>query len=833
MEKFNVTGMSCASCVSAVERAVLTVDGVKTCSVNLLTNSMEVEGGQSEKIISAVKSAGYGASVAGKKDAKPSVLDDKETPKLLKIFFVSLGILLPLMYISMGHTMWHWPLPPFLAQNPVAIGIVEMLLSGIILVINQRFFINGARGLIKRTPNMGTLVSLGSLTSYIYSIVMLIMMSNEVVKGTEQAMANASAYLHSLYFESAAMVLVLITLGKTLEAYSKGKTTNAIKALISLKPQTATVLVDGAEKEVLASSLSLGDIFIVRAGQTVPTDGEIIEGDGAFDESILTGESIPQDKSSGQEIYQSTISKSGYVLARATRVGEDTSLSKIIKTVENASSSKAPIAKIADRVSGVFVPAVLLCAIITTIVWLIVNGNVENALVHGISVLVVSCPCSLGLATPVAIMVGNGVGARGGILFKSAEALEQTGKAEIVILDKTGTITKGKPEVTDVISLSEINNDELIKYAYSIEKLSEHPLAKAICTHLEGKISQPYEAKDFRTHAGSGVSATINNQKILCGSYKFIGSPREQRDVFESLASQGKTPIFIKINDTCQGVFALQDTVKDDSAKAIEELKQMGIYTVMLTGDNQLSAKAIAESVKVDKVIAGVLPEGKKEAIENLMAYGSCAMIGDGINDAPALATANIGIAIGAGADVAIDAASVVLTKSSLSDAVRAIKLSRATYNNICQNLFWAFIYNCIAIAVAIGVFTPLGFTLSPMIGALAMSLSSVSVVLNALRLNLFNDKYKYKRKVRINFDKLSTQVEEKEEKEVEFMLNVEGMQCSHCEASVERAVGAMAGVKAVKADRTQNQVWVQASLEADVNDIIAVIEDLGFSASV
>lgn len=833
MRKFNIFGMSCASCSSRVEKAVSSLDGVDSCSVNLLTNSMIVDSKLSDsEIINAVKNAGYDASAvkkSGQNNQKSplSSIGNNEAKKLLRFFLVSLIFLLPLMYVSMGHNMWAFPLPPFFENNYVAIGILEMVLAAVVMVINRRFFINGAKGLIKRTPNMGTLVSLGSLTSFIYSIVNLILISKHVKIGTAESLELAKHYLHSLYFEASAMVLVLITFGKFLEAVSKGKTTNALKALIKLKPTVAIVLHNGKETEIPASEIKVGDIFIVKAGMSACADGEIIEGDGSFDEASLTGESIPVDKTVGDRVFESSINKSGYVKVKATQVGKDTSLSKIIQTVLDASSTKAPIAKIADTVSGIFVPFVILTAIITFIIWQIALGDIATSLTHGISILVISCPCALGLATPVAIMVGNGVGAKNNILFKNAEALEQAGKVDIVVLDKTGTITLGKPFVTDVITFG-IEEKELISCAYSLEKRSEHPLSKAICDYGWENNAELVDVTEYKTLKGSGISGKIGNDLFEIGNYKLVGSPKELFDTYNSLATQGKMPVFVKKNDTCVGVIVLEDYVKSESREAIQKLKLMGIYTVMLTGDNRYTAKRIADHTGIDMCISEVLPDGKRDVIEKLSKYGKTMMVGDGINDAPALACSHVGVAIGAGTDVAIDAASVVLTKNSLIDLCTAIKLSKATYNNICQNLFWAFIYNLIAISVAIGIFVPLGFTLNPMVGAFAMSLSSVSVVLNALRLNLFNKNKNPNFKFRLK--NIPTLKDIKGEKNMEITVKVEGMMCPHCEARVKNALLALDGAVSAEASYENKSATVVFNKEVDKQIVIDTIKNQGYA---
>ena len=820
---FEISGMSCASCVSRVESAVNAVDGVTLCQVNLLTNSMVVEGDAGdESIIKAVMDAGYGASIKKESQGNEENKENKEAKKLLRILLVSLLFLLPLMYLSMGYVMWSFPVPSFLQGNFVAIGVIEGVLALIIMVINKRFFINGTKGLIKRIPNMGTLVSLGSLTSYIYSLVMLILMAKN----------GDSTILHGLYFESAGMVLVLITFGKMLEAISKGKTTSALKDLAKLKPKEATVIKNGVEKIVPIDQIQVGDIFLVKAGECVAQDGVIIEGFGTLDESSLTGESIPVDKGEGSVVYQSTINKSGFVKVRATHVGKDTGLSKIIKAVADASGTKAPIAKLADRVSGIFVPLVIGIAILTTLVWLLIDKNVGNALTHGISVLVISCPCALGLATPVAIMVGNGVGAKRGILFKNAEALENTGKVEICVFDKTGTLTKGKPVVTDAFEYG-VDKTQLLKIAYSLESKSEHPLALAICNYAREMGLTPQEVSDYKTLSGSGISGIIEGKKVVAGSYLSMGSPEEYKSIFDNLANQGKTPIFIKSDEQIIGVIGIADEIKEESREAISKLKEMGIYTVMLTGDNTQTANAVASQLGIDRVIAGVLPEGKGKAISALQQYGRVMMIGDGVNDSVALATSDIGVAIGAGTDIAIDTASVVLTKSSPLDVVSAIKLSRATYNNICQNLFWAFLYNCIAITIAVGAFSPLGLTLSPMIGAFAMSLSSVCVVTNALRLNLFKDTYKYKRKQREKISQIYSleEIYKSEEKQMKTIkLQVEGMMCPHCEKSVKNALEALDCVISAEPSHKENQVILEVKEDYNLQLIIDTIVEMDYT---
>lgn len=743
MEQFKVTGMHCAACSARVEKAVLKVPGVTSCAVSLLTNSMGVEGdADAQTIISAVKQAGYGASVNGDESqgatGADTGLEDTDTPVLKKRLIASIFFLVALMYFSMGHMMWGWPLPKWFEGNHVAMGLLQMILAAIIMIINQHFFINGFKGLINRSPNMDTLVALGSMASFVWSVYVLFAMTGAQAAGDEKAVMN---YMMDFYFESAAMILTLITVGKMLEARSKGKTTDALKGLMNIAPKTAVVLIDGEEKTVAVRRVKKGDIFVVRPGENIPVDGCIIEGNSAVNESALTGESIPVDKEVGDTVSAATINQSGYIKCEATRVGEDTTLSQIIKMVSDAAATKAPIAKIADKVSGVFVPVVIVLAIITTIVWLIAGKEAGYALARGISVLVISCPCALGLATPVAIMVGNGVGAKNGILFKTAVSLEETGRVNIVALDKTGTITMGEPKVTDMIPMTGYDDKSLLKLAYSLETKSEHPLAKAVVNEAESRNIKADEVDGFKILPGNGLTAQYNGGTITGGSFKFISEQinvsGEIRQKAKELAKEGKTPLlFVQDNKLC-GLIAVADTIKEDSPAAVKDLKDMGIRVVMLTGDNERTAKAIGAQAGVDEVIAGVLPDGKESVIRELMGQGKVAMVGDGINDAPALTRANIGIAIGAGADIAMDAADVVLMKSRLSDVPAAIRLSRFTLRNIHENLFWAFIYNIIGIPLAAGVWIPIfGWTLNPMFGALAMSLSSFCVVTNALRLN-------------------------------------------------------------------------------------------------
>lgn len=825
MQQFNVTGMSCAACSARVEKAVNAVPGVTSCSVSLLTNSMGVEGAADvDAIIKAVTDAGYGASVkgaggaasgqsdnsAGSSDMEDA-LKDTETPKLKRRLVFSLGFLVVLMYISMGHTMWGWPLPAFLDGNYIAIGVAQMLLSAIVMVINQRFFINGFKGLILGSPNMDTLVALGSSASFGYSVYVLYAMTEACIAGDTHA---AMHYSHEFYFESAAMILALITVGKMLEARSKGKTTDALKSLMRLAPKTATLIVDGAEKVVSADNVKIGDVFVVKPGESIPVDGVIIEGEAAIDESALTGESIPVDKAVGAGVSAATINTSGFIKCEAKRVGEDTTLSQIIQMVSNAAATKAPIAKVADKVSGVFVPVVITIAIVTMIVWLLLGETVGFAIARGISVLVISCPCALGLATPVAIMVGNGVGAKNGILFKTAVSLENAGKSNIVVLDKTGTITKGEPKVTDIIpnKSHKISENELLQIAYSMEKMSEHPLAKAVVSEGEAKGVKAFDLTGFKALPGNGLTAELSELRtasdgvtkvaskkmhLFAGNLKFISEKVTVSDemlrVSEDLASVGKTPLFFAKGNELLGIIAVADVIKEESPKAISELKNMGIRVVMLTGDNEKTAAAIGKQAGVDEVIASVLPDGKENVIRSLKEEGTVTMVGDGINDAPALTTADTGIAIGAGADVAIDAADIVLVNSKLSDVPAAIRLSRQTLKNIHENLFWAFIYNIIGIPLAAGAYIGLfGWELNPMFGAAAMSLSSFCVVSNALRLNLFDIRSTKKdKKIHAKNKKQNA----KENKTMEKTMKIEGMMCPHCEANVKGTLEAFAEV--------------------------------------
>ena len=827
MKKFNVTGMSCAACSSRVEKAVSKVNGVKSVSVSLLTNSMGVEGSASdESIIAAVEKAGYGASVAGgekKQSAENEQLKDKDTPVLMHRLIASVGFLAVLMYISMGHMMLGWPLPNFFTDNNIAMGLVQLLLCVIIMVINQKFFINGFKGLIHRSPNMDTLVALGSGASFVYSVYALFAMTDAQVKGNADLVMS---YMHEFYFESAAMILTLITVGKMLEAHSKGKTTNALKALLNLAPKKATLLIDGKETEVTVDKVKKGDVFVVRPGESIPVDAEITDGSTAVDESALTGESIPVDKTVGDSVSAGTINKSGFIKCSATAVGEDTALSQIIKMVSDAAATKAPVAKIADKVSGVFVPAVIVIALITIAVWLFCGQTVGYALARGISVLVISCPCALGLATPVAIMVGNGMGARKGILFKTATSLEAAGKIQIAVLDKTGTITKGEPKVTDVIPF-EISENELLQYAYSIETKSEHPLAKAVIAKAQEIGLVPYEITDFKAESGNGLSGEYNGEKIIGGSKKYISSliniSNDISSRADSLSEEGKTPLFFMKGDKLLGIIAVADVIKDESPQAVKELQNMGIKVVMLTGDNDRTAKAVGKLAGVDEVIAGVLPDGKEKVVADLKKQGKVLMVGDGINDAPALTRADIGMAIGSGTDIAIDAADVVLMKSKLTDVPVAVRLSRKTLRNIHENLFWAFIYNVIGIPLAAGVWIPLlGWQLNPMFGAAAMSLSSFCVVTNALRLNFFD----------ITNPKKDRKIKQKSKKDDNAMtktMKIDGMMCSHCEGRVKQCLEGLSQVSA--ADVSHEKGTAVVTLSADVsNDVLTkTVEDQGY----
>lgn len=850
MQQYTVTGMSCAACSARVEKAVSQVPGVKSCSVSLLTNSMGVEGTASaSEIIAAVEAAGYGASSkdksqkAGKSDAADRLdeLKDRETPVLRKRFIVSIIFVAVLMYFSMGHMMWGWPLPGFFTDNHVAMGLVQMILAAIVMIINQKFFINGFRGLINRSPNMDTLVALGSGASFVWSVYALFAMTDAQVRGDMDAVMT---YMDEFYFESAAMILALITLGKMLEAHSKGKTTDALKSLLSLAPKKARIEKNGNEIEVDVEEVVTGDIFLVRPGENIPVDGVIVEGSSAVNESALTGESIPVDKAEGDKVSAATINQSGFLKCRATRVGEDTTLAQIIQMVSDAAATKAPIAKIADKVSGIFVPTVITIAVITIIVWLLVGEDAAFALARGISVLVISCPCALGLATPVAIMVGNGKGARNGILYKTAASIESAGRIQIVALDKTGTITNGNPVVTDILPAEGIDTDELLRLAASLEARSEHPLAKAVMekfsakaeeksiAHSNGAVSTEEksaeyslsEVSDFRALPGNGLQGMAEGHQLYGGNLKFIEGmvslPETVKSQASKLAGEGKTPLFFAEKDRFLGIIAVADTIKEDSPEAIKQLKNMGIKVVMLTGDNKQTAEAIGRQAGVDQVIAGVLPDGKEKVIRQLKNFGKVAMVGDGINDAPALTRADLGMAIGAGTDVAIDAADVVLVKSRLIDVPAAIRLGRATLRNIHENLFWAFFYNVIGIPLAAGVWINLfGWKLNPMFGAAAMSLSSFCVVTNALRLNLFKV-YSDKKDKKIKQEKKKV-----EEKTMEKTMHIEGMMCGHCEATVKKALEALDAVQEAEVSHEKGTAVVTLTGEISDDELKATVE--------
>ena len=834
MEQYTVTGMSCAACSARVEKAVSAVPGVTSCSVSLLTNSMGVEGTASaEAVVSAVQAAGYGASLKGASSAptaaaQEDALADRETPALKHRLIASLGFLLALMYVSMGHMMWGWPLPACLEGNHVAMGLLQMLLTIAVMVINQKFFINGFRSLLHGAPNMDTLVALGAAASFGYSTYALFAMTGAQVRGDAAAVMR---YMHEFYFESAAMILALITVGKMLEARSKGKTTDALRSLMKLAPQTATLVRGGQELAVPIAQVRRGDVFVVRPGESIPVDGVVLEGESAVNESALTGESIPVDKAVGDSVSAATTNQSGFLRCEATRVGEDTTLSQIIKMVSDAAATKAPIAKVADRVSGVFVPTVIALAILTTAVWLLCGQSIGFALARGISVLVISCPCALGLATPVAIMVGNGLGAKNGILFKTAVSLEETGKTEIVALDKTGTITQGEPRVTDVLPAEGMTQGALLSLAAALEQRSEHPLARAVMMRAEEDGLTAAPVGDFRALPGNGLTATLSGETLLGGSLSFVSSqvdvPRSIRQKAEALAEEGKTPLFFAQAGRLAGVIAVADVIKADSPAAIAALRNMGIRVVMLTGDNEKTARAIGRLAGVDEVIAGVLPEGKESVIRRLQAQGKVAMVGDGINDAPALTRADIGVAIGAGTDVAIDAADVVLMKSRLSDVPAAIRLSRATLRNIHENLFWAFFYNVIGIPLAAGVWIPLfGWTLNPMFGAAAMSLSSFCVVSNALRLNLFklHDAGKDK--------KINRHSKHKEETTMVKTMKIEGMMCGHCEAAVKKALEAIDGVASAEVSHTDGTAVVTLSKPVENAALRKAVEDKDYTVT-
>lgn len=849
MEQYNVTGMSCAACSARVEKAVSKVPGVTSCSVSLLTNSMGVEGTADEAaVIAAVEAAGYGASVKGARGAGAGAgagsgraadvsaaagadddfLKDTETPKIRRRLIASLCFLVPLMYLSMGHMMWNWPLPEALAENHVAIGIAQLLLTGIVMVINQKFFISGFKGLIHGAPNMDTLVALGSAASFGYSLYALFAMTAAQMNGD---MAGVMSYMHEFYFESAAMILTLITVGKMLEAHSKGKTTDALKGLMKLAPKTAVIVRDGEEVEVSIDQVRKGDIFVVRPGENIPVDGIVLEGSSAVNESALTGESIPVDKKPGDAVSAATLNHSGFIRCEATRVGEDTTLSQIIQMVSDAAATKAPIAKIADRVSGVFVPAVIAIAVVTLIVWLVAGQTIGFALARAISVLVISCPCALGLATPVAIMVGNGMGARNGIMFKTAVSLEETGKMQIVALDKTGTITSGEPKTTDILPAEETSEEELLTLAYALEKKSEHPLANAILeTGRERGVQSDLEVTDFQAVPGGGLTGELDGRRLTGGNLKYISQTAEVTDAVrrqaEELAEEGKTPLFFAKDGKLLGIIAVADVIKEDSPQAVRELQNMGIHVVMLTGDNERTARAIGKQAGVDEVIAGVLPEGKESVIRALKEKGKVAMVGDGINDAPALTRADMGIAIGAGTDIAIDAADVVLMKSRLSDVPAAIRLSRATLRNIHENLFWAFFYNVIGIPLAAGVWIPIfGWQLNPMFGAAAMSLSSFCVVTNALRLNWFKVHDASK-------DKKIKQNVKKEKTTMEKTITIEGMMCGHCEAAVKKALEELPQVSGAVVSHEKGTAVVTLNAEVADDVLKKAVEDKDYKVT-
>ena len=832
MTQYNVTGMSCAACSARVEKAVSAVPGVESCAVSLLTNSMGVEGSAApEAVIAAVTGAGYGASVKGAEGSKAAAapddaLVDTETPKLLRRLIVSAAFLLVLMYVSMGHMVWGWPLPKFLDGNHVAMGLTELLLAAIVMVINQRFFISGFRALAHRAPNMDTLVSLGSAASFVWSVAALFAMTGAQLRGDAAAVMD---WMEQFYFESAAMILTLITVGKTLEARSKGKTTDALKSLMKLAPETATVVRDGAERVVPVAEVRLGEVFVLRPGECVPVDGTVLEGGGAVDESALTGESIPVDKAPGDGVSAGTVNQSGFLRCVSTRVGEDTTLRQIIRLVSDAAATKAPIARIADKVSGVFVPVVIGIALVTFIVWLLLGREAGWALARGISVLVISCPCALGLATPVAIMVGSGVGARNGVLFKTAAGLEQAGKIRLIALDKTGTITEGQPRVTDVLPAAGVSEQELLRAALALETPSEHPLAKAVVNYCKERGMSAEAVTEFRALTGSGVTAKWQDRELLGGNAKTASEHASLEktilDRADALSGEGKTPLFFLRDGRLLGLIAVADTLKADSAEAIRELKALGLTVVMLTGDNERTAQAIGRAAGVDRVIAGVLPEGKEAVIRELSKEGAVCMVGDGVNDAPALTRADLGMAIGAGTDVAIDAADVVLMRSSLRDVALAIRLSRATLRNIHQNLFWAFFYNVIGIPIAAGALIPLGITLSPMLGAAAMSLSSFCVVTNALRLNLFRVKNKTE-----NEQTVQNIQTEKEENNMSCKLSIEGMMCPHCEAHVKNALNAVPGVEVLQISHQTNSAEIKRAADVTDEALSEAVKNAGYT---
>ena len=837
MEQYNVTGMSCAACSARVEKAVSKVPGVTACSVSLLTNSMGVEGTAAPaQVIAAVQQAGYGASLKGAAQAAPDPLEDRETPVLKRRLMASLGFLLVLMYFSMGHMMWGWPVPAFFARNHVAMGLLELLLTVAVMVINQKFFISGFKSLWHRAPNMDTLVALGATAAFGYSTYALFAMTDAQVRGD---MDGVMHFMMELYFESAAMILTLITVGKMLEARSKGRTTDALKSLMKLAPKTATVVRGGAEAVIPVEQVQPGEEFVVRPGENIPVDGVVLEGSSAVNEAALTGESIPVDKAPGDPVSAATINQAGFIRCRATRVGQDTTLSQIIRMVSDAAATKAPIAKAADRVSGIFVPAVIAIAAVTTVVWLLLGRGAGFALARGISVLVISCPCALGLATPVAIMVGNGVGAKNGILFKTAVSLEQTGKVDIVALDKTGTITSGEPRVTDVAPAPGVGQDELVRAAFALEQKSEHPLARAVLDYGRTAGLAPEPVTGFAALPGNGLRAVLQGRTLVGGSESFLDSqtrvPDAVRREGRRLAEQGKTPLYFAADGRVLGLIAVADVIKEDSPQAVRELQNMGIHVVMLTGDNERTARAIGAQAGVDEVIAGVLPDGKEQVIRDLQRRGKVAMVGDGINDAPALTRADMGIAIGAGADVAIDAADIVLMKSRLSDVPAAIRLSRATLRNIHENLFWAFFYNTIGIPLAAGVFIPLGLTLNPMFGAAAMSLSSFCVVSNALRLNWFklrDPRHDHKRRGRRPGKQPARPqtTDEREELSMKRTIKIEGMMCPHCEARVKKALEALPGVTEAVASHEAGTAVVTLSEPVEDEALKKAVEEQDYT---
>ncbi|WP_026508468.1 heavy metal translocating P-type ATPase [Butyrivibrio sp. MC2013] len=865
MEQYNVTGMSCAACQATVEKAVNKVDGVKSCSVSLLTNSMGVEGDANPAdIIRAIESAGYGASLKGAKAHGTTTaieggdpLKDTETPRMRKRLIASIVLLIPLLYVTMGHMLFAWPLPSFLDGNHMAMGLYELLISAMVMVINQKFFISGFKGLIRRAPNMDTLVALGATASFSYSVFALFAMSSAVLEGDSAAV---SYYMDQFYFESAAMILTLITLGKMLEARSKGKTTDALKSLMKLAPGTATLKRDGSEIEVPIEEVRVGDLFIVRPGDSIPVDGYVIEGESAVNEAALTGESVPVDKTVGDRVSAATVNSSGYMVCEASAVGEDTTLAAIIRMVSDAAATKAPIAKIADRVSGIFVPAVIIIALITFAIWMLVGQTFPYAMARAVSVLVISCPCALGLATPVAIMVGNGVAARTGILFKTAQSLEQAGKTRIMALDKTGTITSGEMQVTDIIPVGDISETRVLTMAYALESKSEHPISGAIVKYAMDKGIELSQTSDFEVASGNGLKARLDGHEIIAGNEAYVSKYIDAVDILEekaaggsrdisgtdagsgselsrqikALAREGKTPILLAMDKKIIGIIAVADTIKEDSKEAIDSLKAMGIHTVMLTGDNEITARAIADKVGVDEVVASVKPDGKEAVIKELMQHGEVTMVGDGINDAPALTRADMGIAIGAGTDIAIDAADVVLMKSSLMDLAAAIRISRATLRNIKENLFWAFFYNIIGIPLAAGAYVAVfGWTLNPMFGAAAMGLSSFCVVSNALRLGLI--KVYDKRRDRMIKDPvkgdliINTVDDSKGKEDKEMKITVKGMMCAHCEAHVKKALEAIDGIESASANHEENLVTIDAAGDVDESLIKAAVEEAGY----